>query len=127
MRVTVSGDKELIALLEKTKTTTAKAAIRKGSRAGSKVVLAQAREEVPQRTGQLRSSLKVRALPRSRRFIGTQVQMQVHYGSFVELGTKHQKAWHFLKHATQEVGPEALHIFEGLIREELNAIKHVGH
>lgn len=121
--VKVTGDKELIAKLQAVKTTKAKAAIRKGSRAGSKLVLAEAKTLVPVKTGALKQAMKVRALPRSRKWTGTQITMKaedVFYGAFVELGTKHMQAKKFLRDAMADSRSSALSTFIDGIKQELD-------
>ncbi len=121
----ITGDKQLISQLEQLKKVKAKAAVRKGSRAGSKLVAAAAKEMAPVRTGQLRQGMKVRSLPRSRKWTGTMVTTSVKHGSvfyqgFVELGTKFIKARKFLRNAFQRVKSSALSAFIEGIREEIN-------
>lgn len=100
-----------------------KRGIRKGSRAGCKIVQAYAKTQVPVVTGLLRSEIKIRSLRRSRRFIGTQVTIRVaggkaYYGSFVELGTKKMAPRGFLKKSAPAVGGGATKAFiAGILAE----------
>lgn len=68
---------------------------RKAARQAAKLVLASAKMHVPVQYGTLESSLKVKAVKRSRTRIGVEVataegmfQGDSFYGGFVELGTK---------------------------------------
>lgn len=122
MKISVTGDKELLDKLGKLRKTQVAKAIRKGSRAGSKIVQAKAKENVPVVSGALKREIKVRALKRSRRWTGTQVTMRVAggvpYGSFVDLGTKRMKARHFVERAVEEVKDAAGREFvEGIASE----------
>ncbi len=123
MKISVTGDKELLTKLSKLRKTQAAKAIRKGSRAGSKVVQAKEKEDAPEITGALKREIKVRALKRSRRWTGTQVTMRVAggvpYGSFVDQGTKRMKARHFVKRAVEEAKDAAGREFVDGIASEI--------
>lgn len=115
-RIEVAGAKQLMRKLQRMQKTEVAKAVRKGSRAASKMIAARAVEDAPQRTGGVRKAIKVRALPRSRKWTGTQVTMKVagnpaYWGAFVELGTKKQKAQHFIKRATESVRSAAGAVF----------------
>src|ERR1700722_1928559 len=58
-----------------------KAAIRKATRAAAKEIASVVKSKAPSETGQLRAAVKVRALSRSRKWIGAVVTVQVPYGS----------------------------------------------
>lgn len=112
MKAEVTGDKELIAKLDKLKKTKIKSIVNKSSRAGNKQIQKEAKKLAPKRTGLLRKSIKVRALKRSRVRAGTSATLSFKgdgfYGSFVDLGTKHQKAQNFMQRAADNVGKKAL-------------------
>lgn len=84
-------------------------ALRKASRDGAKVVAEDAKRLVPEDTGTLAASIKVRALKRSRNKLGHGINVGSskqfstdglpYYASFVELGTKHRPADPFLRPA----------------------------
>lgn len=99
--VILTGDKELDRKLLALKTTKMKAAVRKGTRAGAKLVQADAKQRFPRDTGAAARSLKVRALPRSRRWVGHQVTTKVFYAGHVEYGTKHIVAREKLKESAK--------------------------
>ena len=105
-----SGEQEVKAALKRLKKAT-KDGIRKGTRAGAKIVLAAAKRLAPVRTGALAKSIKVRALPRSRKWIGTTTRLvndgAIFYGGFVNYGTKRQRAQRFLNDAADEVRESA--------------------
>ena len=89
-----------------------KKAIRKGSRAGAKLVQARAKQTIPAGSGATRKAVKVRTLPRSRKWVGTMCSLKVagtdvYYASFVELGAKHIEARRHVKQAAQEVATQA--------------------
>lgn len=131
MNFSLIGDKKLIAKLNALQKTEKNRAIKQGTRAGCKVVLAKAKSYVAVKTGATRAALKVRALPRSRKFFGTRVTIgagnfkgKTFYASFVEFG-KHVgkrmpkglakprrfvKGKHRLQQATQDAAPQALRV-----------------
>lgn len=115
----LTGDKRLLDKLNQLKKTDAKAAIRKGTRAGAKIVQARAKQSAPIRTGTLRQSIKVRALPRSRKWTGTMARAQVFYGAFLEYGTKHIKARHYMRQATDDTKQQAMTVALDMIRDEV--------
>lgn len=110
VKVDVKGLKELRAKLAKLKKTTANKCIRKGTRAGCKIVQQQAKADASKKSGALRKAIKVRALPHSRKWVGTKVSLQIPYGSFVELGARKRniKGRHFLKDAAEQAGERAV-------------------
>jgi HK97 gp10 family phage protein len=118
----LSGDKELRQHLRAMKKK-ANGAIRRGSRAGSKVVKPVAQFSAPFLTGKLQQSIKVKALPRSRSYVGTQVTFAFDdgsfYGGFQEYGTKHNKALHFMQRAFNQSKSRALATFLTTIEENI--------
>lgn len=112
----VKGNKEVKAAM-KSVSKKLRASIRKGSRAGCRLILAQAKELAPEKTGALQRAMKVKAIPRSRRFIGTMVRMEVFYGAFVDLGTKHIKARNFMRGAAKDEKMPAINTLCNAIRE----------
>jgi HK97 gp10 family phage protein len=108
----VQGAEQLQQKLSELSKTHAKAAIRKGTRAGAKIVQAEAKNRVPVRTGRLKKGLKVRAMPRKKNYVGTMVRLadtgEVFYGGFVEFGTKYIKPRHYLENASKAVKDAAL-------------------
>jgi HK97 gp10 family phage protein len=129
MRIEVDGDKELVQKLESLKKTHAKSAIRKGSRAGCKLVAARVKQSVPTRTGTLKGQIKVRSWPRSRRWTGTQVTTTVaggpaYYGAFVELGHKTRRGKKiegkfFIRQAFKDTQESTLAIFLDTMAAEI--------
>jgi HK97 gp10 family phage protein len=127
MKVTIRGDRELIKKLGTLRKTQAKKAIRKGSRAGSKIIQAAAKQNVPVKSGALKKEIKVRALKRSRRWTGTLVNTRVaegptYYGGFVEYGTKRMKARHFLTDAVESTKAQAGQAFIDGIASEIDKL-----
>jgi HK97 gp10 family phage protein len=119
----IRGDRELIRTLEKMAGKDAKKAMRKGCRAGSKVVAKRAKQLAPRRSGAIRRAIRVRAV-RSRK-IGTQVIVgagwfkgKTFYAAFVEFGHKAGKrgrsgrttvpGQHYMQRAGEEAGEKAL-------------------
>lgn len=107
MKSTVRGADELVTKLQAMRKTHAKAAVRKGARAGAKIEQARAKDLVPVKSGALKKEIKVRAITRSRRWTGAQVTTKVkdgptYYGAFVNYGTKKMKARRFLNLAAEQ-------------------------
>lgn len=119
MKLTINT-RPLQKVLHLLRTQRVKAAVKKGSRAGCKQLLAAAQPNVPFKSGLARRSLKVRALGRSRKWVGSQVRAQgaPHY-PFLELGTKRQRPVAPLKQAAQRVGHSAGQTAVTAIVEEL--------
>jgi HK97 gp10 family phage protein len=115
----IKGADELIAKLQALKKTKAKAAIRKACRAGAKTIQAAAKALAPEHTGHLEAQIKVRAIERSRVAVGARVTLQMPYGSFVELGSKHNIATHFMQKAANNTGASALTTALQAIKDEI--------
>lgn len=116
-KITLKGAEEVIEKLRSLRTKDMKAAVRKGSRAGSKLVQQQAKQNAPRRTGTMAQSMKVRALPRSRKWTGSVVKTTAFYLGFVELGTKKMDARRFLRNAADEVRAAVADEFVDAVRE----------
>lgn len=117
--VVLTGDKEVDRKLLALKTTKMKAVVRRGTRAGAKLVQADAKLRFPKDTGAAARSLKVRALPRSRRWIGHQVTTKVFYAGHVEYGTRHIVAREKLKESAKLMRAAAVAEARRVIRAEL--------
>jgi HK97 gp10 family phage protein len=96
VKLEVKGVDVLLERLAKLRKTELKAAIRKGSRAGCKIIAARVQASVPRRSGRGARAYKVRALPRSRKWTGAKVTAKVagepaFYLGFLELGTVERK------------------------------------
>lgn len=102
---------------------------RKATRAAAKVVLADAKALVPEDTGQLKRSLKVRSRKRSRRNKGTVGHSVVtgeslftgdqYYGGFIELGTRKKEADPYLRPALWGNQPEILRQYVAVLKSWL--------
>lgn len=121
--ITLSGDKKLKRKLKGLRTKI-KGAVRKGSRAGAKIIQQEAKNNAPKDTGKLKKAIKVRALPRSRVYIGAQVIIQnTPYAGPVEYGTEKMEATEFYKRAVDTVGDIALEQTANIIAQEIrNAV-----
>lgn len=93
--VIISGDKQLLRMLNQLKTKDSKKIVRTAARRAAKLIVPAAKRYAPVNTGELRRAIKVRALPRSRKRIGVRVmignenfQGKTFYGSFQEWGWK---------------------------------------
>lgn len=97
--VLITGDKALDALLKGLPEKVQKQLSRKATRKAAKeIVLPDAKSRVPVDSGDLESSLTVKAMKRSRTRFGHQVQTKdgdfqgdQFYGAFIEYGTKERK------------------------------------
>lgn len=100
-----SGEAEVKQALGRLKKAT-RAGIRKGTRAGARIVQAVAKALAPKVSGAMARTIKVRALPRSRKWIGTMARLvndaAVYYGGFVNYGTRRIKARRFLNQAAAQ-------------------------
>ena len=125
MKWTIQGDKELIRKLQGLKKTKLKAALRKASRAGCKIVQPVAKSMAPVRTGKMASVVKVRALKRSKKWTGCNVRVQggddgAFYSGFVMLGTKYIKHPNdFLKRAGEQCQGQATDVFIAVLKAEV--------
>jgi|SRR5579871_6537369 len=130
----MQGDKELLRKLESLKNKDAKAAIRKGTRAGAKIVQQRAKDKVADKSGTLRSNIKVRAMPRSKKWTGSKVTINntgpEFYAAFVEFGTNERfnkagkssgkiVARHYIEKATKEVENQAVDKSLEIIKQEI--------
>lgn len=97
LNVRIEGAREIEKALTEVTKGQGRAAIRKGCRAGAKIVQAAAKQTVPKKTGLLRKSIKVRAIKRTRTKIGVNVTTgktaslftgKTYYGAFQEWGWK---------------------------------------
>jgi HK97 gp10 family phage protein len=124
MGMYLKGEQDLIRKLRSLTSKDAKAAIRKGTRVGAKIVQASAKVHAPKLTGDLAADIKVRSLVRSQKYVGTTVRNAMFkgdrfYGGFQELGwkvgsrklgdgRKQVPGRHYMKRAADEVGRQAL-------------------
>ncbi len=91
--VELRGMPELMRRLKALPRKTANAALRKGCRAGAKIVTAAAKAAVPVVTGRWREALKTRAMKRSRKGVGARTTVgagwfkgETFYAGFVDWG-----------------------------------------
>lgn len=120
MPIVITGTKELVAKLGNLKKNVAKNAIRKGSRAGCKILAAAIKDSAPALTGALKRSVKVRSTPRSRVTVGTQVIEKADFAGFLEFGSKHQKAEHKFRDAEKPLESTAVNIMTDTIISEID-------
>lgn len=97
INITLSGDRQLLAKLDRLSKKDSRAVVRKAARKAAKPVMQQARANAPVKTGALKKSIKVRAIKRSRTRIGVRIsttglesvfQGKQFYGAFQEYGWK---------------------------------------
>lgn len=122
--VVIFGAQQLDFKLRRLAAKDAKKAIRKGTRAGSKIVTAKAKKLAPVESGLVRRAIRTRALKRSRNTIGTITVLgkaffkgASFYGAFVEFGhkigsrklptRKEVAGQHFIERAAKQVGRKA--------------------
>lgn len=122
--IDVVGAPELKAQLAALEPKVAKKLTRKAMREAQKIVLADAKRLVPVDTGQLRKSLAIRALKRSRSRFGVSVQTkeglfkgEQFYGGFIELGTKKMEAKPYLRPALYDNEAKVRETFADSLRE----------
>lgn len=105
-------------------------AIRKGLRAGAKVMTAAVKAATPVRSGALRRAIKTRAMKRSRNKIGVRTTIgaegfykgKTFYGAFVEFGTKKMDARHFMEKAAKRVATSAGQTAINTMQREMEAM-----
>ncbi len=148
LRVTISGTEELTALLKAFPTKIANKAVRKGTRAGVKVIARTAKRFAPRRTGLLARSMKVRAMKRRRGRIGAVIltgkagafKGDTFYGAFQEFGwvaggrkrstrskgsirilfgLRQQEGLHFMERAAKAKARTAGRVASAVIKAEL--------
>jgi HK97 gp10 family phage protein len=122
--IDVIGAPELKAVLAALEPKVAKKLTRQAMRKAQKIVLADAKRLVPVDTGQLKKSLSIRALKRSRSRFGVSVQTkeglfkgEQFYGGFIELGTKKMQARPYLRPALYDNEARVREVFAGSLRE----------
>lgn len=119
----MTDDKEVKDALKRLKKVT-KQGIRKGTRAGAKIIQAKAKELAPVHTGRMAKTIKVRALPRSRKWIGTTARLvndkEVYWGGFVNYGTARIKERRFLDQAAKESKDAAIDAAVEIIQDAIN-------
>jgi len=124
----ITGVEALIAKLQTLKKTKSKAALRKGARAGAKIIATAAKRLAPRRTGNLARGIKVKALKRSRVWTGVAIELKAKdigkdidtfYAPFVELGTKKMEAVHFLERAAKQNENAAMSTALNVIKQEI--------
>ncbi len=132
-----TGVDAVIKLLQDTRGKKANAGIRKGSRAGCKIIAKQAANDIPvvdrkSRSGEvqrglMRKSVKVRALKRNNKgWVGCAVavgpanyQGEDFYAPMVEYGTKKMQARHYLEKAADKTEARASAVAIDVIVREL--------
>lgn len=87
----IKGAKELSAKLKRLSGSEGKKLLRKGLREGTKVIAAEARAIAPQASGELKRSIKTRALKRKKGRIGFRVTSRLPYSVAQQYGWKHHK------------------------------------
>lgn len=117
--IEVEGANKLVKKLERMNKKDSKAAVRKGSREGSKIVQKQAKANAPKKTGQLRKSIKVRSLPRSTKWVGTTVKATDPKAGPLEYGTKHIEPREFMQQAVDQQSRKAGDRFAEVTKEEI--------
>ena len=120
--ISIEGDKKLQKKLSKMLPAAAKKAVRKGTRDGCKIIAKEAKSRAPVETGQLKRSIKVRAIKANRKSVGCRVVCQfknkegetqaVFYAPFVEFGHESPhgipvEGLHFIEEATEATATEA--------------------
>jgi HK97 gp10 family phage protein len=133
IKMTSTGVADVDRKLQRLASKEAKKVIRKATRPALKPVLQEARGTAPVKTGNLRRNIKIRALPRSRRFFGSRVTSGAgrnansgdgFYGAFLEFGTTRIKARNFMKNAANRKKTQALNIYKAELRKGLlNMVK----
>jgi len=138
--IEIQGTRELAAVLRSIPENEARRAIRRGTRAGQKIIARAAARLAPKRTGALALSIRVRAMKRRRSRVGTVVvtgkslfEGETYYGGFQEFGWKTGRrrvasrttsrrtiqGKHFMEGAARSKGKTAGFVAATVIRSEL--------
>lgn len=136
--VTIKGDKKLLARLQKLAGSKFRKSIGKGTRAGAKVILPTVKRNAPSDSGKLRKALTVRAMKKSRTFVGHKVTVNAKkiksdgkggfYPASVEFGFKHAKggakirAQRYARSARDTKQGAAVKKFESTVKEEVDTL-----
>lgn len=98
LKIRIDGCKQLSEALEALPKAVTKKILRQAMRPAIKPVMAEAKENAPVKTGALKKNIKLKAAPRSTKFIGIDVIVgdkwntgKTFYGFHVESGTKFGK------------------------------------
>lgn len=130
MHIEVVGADEVLRRLDDFKKTKSKAMLRKGTRAGAKVMQEKLKAETPRLTGASAKYIKVRAYKRSRRFVGHVARFErvpeskLLYIFVVNYGSKKRKIAprEFIQKAVQESRVRAAKVAVDTIRGELDKV-----
>lgn len=134
-KVYLTGDKQADRRLKAIEAKLAGKIVRQATRQALKPVHLAARRNAPKDSGQLRRSIKIRALPRSRSRVGARVTSgsgksdftgEAYYGGFQEWGwvagtnnRRRIKGKEFMGRAAKDKRQSAVTIYRGHIRREL--------
>lgn len=135
--IKVQGAESLIKKLDRIGKKDSKKAMRKGTRAGAKVLQSAIKDNAPIRTGNLQQSIKVRATKGKKGWVGNTVVLKSKdadgfYGSFIELGWTaagggtYTHGLHFMRDAAKAVGMNAIHRAQLIIAEEIEKLAKQG-
>ncbi len=134
----VKGVEELKKMLREYRGVKAPNAIKKGSRAGCKIIANVVKGIIPSTIrrdrqgeysiGNLRRAIKVKTIRKSKNgMVGamvtigeSDVKADPFYGAFVEFGTKKMRGRRYLQQAAKEGGPSATRVAIEIIAKELN-------
>jgi HK97 gp10 family phage protein len=117
--LTLQGDADLRKRFQALKGKGGKAAMRKGTRAGAKMMGRAIEQTAPRgKTGRL-GKVKVRAMKRSRTRVGTSASVTADYAGVTELGGHREAAQHFVQRAARQAGPAALRRSTEVMRDEI--------
>ena len=130
--IAITGDKELNRKLKKLGKDSKKA-VKKATKPALKPVMEESRNLAPVKTGALRRSIKVRALKRSRVWVGSRVTTALgkgqnqFYGAFQEYGTKRGITPKlFMTRAAERKRQQALGIYKRELANQIIAIAKGG-
>jgi HK97 gp10 family phage protein len=128
MTMSVRGTAELVRKLQTLRGKDGKAVMRKGCRAGAKVMAAAIRDALPSKSGAARRSVKVRSIKRSRKKVGVKVVVDARnaqgtpYSQFGEYGTKREQAKGWQHGAVRGEGASALERATEVMRDGIEAL-----
>ena len=128
--IALRGADELLKGLQELEPAIAKKILRSAMRQAAKPILDEAKRRVPVLTGELRKSLKIRALKRNNKGrIGVVISTEkgffkgeTFYGAFLEFGTKKMPAKPFIRPAFEANKARAVRIVEQALKLGLDGV-----
>jgi len=117
----LTGDKQLERALKNVNKAAEGRALRKATKAGAEVIVQEARNKAPYKTGKLKRAIRSKFGQARGRIVTVEIgpAPRAHYGGFLEVGTSRMPAQPFLRPAMDETKQEAVDILRAALYTEL--------